>query len=89
MNLKDLDKNDVLRALGIESRNTSYILPAIGLFGAALIIGAGIGLLLAPKSGRELRNDVGERMSGMKARVRRQVDEVREATGPGTTPTPY
>jgi len=90
MNLKDMNKDDLLRALGLETRKSgaSYILPAIGIFGAALIIGAGIGMMLAPKSGRELRGDLNERFSGIKTRVKREAEHG-VGQGPVTSTTPY
>jgi hypothetical protein len=65
-NLKDMDKDDVLDYLGLESRRSTAetILPAVAMFGVGLLVGAGIGLLLAPKSGAELRNDLKDRISG-------------------------
>jgi hypothetical protein len=62
-NLGEVDKDDVLEKLGLESRKDplDYLLPAIGLFGAGLAVGCGIGLMLAPKSGKEFRAELGER----------------------------
>jgi hypothetical protein len=64
-NISTLDKDDVLEKLGLETRKNAsdYLLPAIGLFGAGLAVGCGLGLLLAPKSGRELRAELGERLN--------------------------
>jgi hypothetical protein len=59
-NLRDLEKDDVLEMLNLQSRRgaADYILPTIGVFSLGVLVGAGIGLLLAPKSGRELRDDL-------------------------------
>ncbi|MFZ5472001.1 MAG: YtxH domain-containing protein [Myxococcota bacterium] len=64
--LKDLDKDDVLEVLGLQSRRTAvdYLLPAVGIFSVGVLVGAGIGLLLAPKPGAELRHDLRERLTG-------------------------
>ncbi|MHB8872365.1 MAG: YtxH domain-containing protein [Myxococcaceae bacterium] len=61
-NLKNLGKDDVLEVLGLETRRTTgdWLLPAIGFFGAGLLVGAG--LMLAPKSGAELRGELRTRM---------------------------
>jgi hypothetical protein len=64
--LKNMDRDDVLALLGLETRRgaVDYILPTVGIFSIGLLVGAGIGLLLAPKSGRELMDDLRTRMSG-------------------------
>lgn len=60
MSLKDFGKDDVLAAFGLETRKQvyDYMLPALGIFGAGLLVGASLGLLLAPKPGKELRADI-------------------------------
>ena len=67
MNLKDvrnMDKDDLLGLLGLETkRSTSaWLAGALGTFGVGLLVGAGIGLMLAPKPGRELREDIRDRL---------------------------
>src|SRR4051812_14336568 len=49
---------------------TTDIASVIGVFGAGLLIGAGLALLFAPKSGEELRRDLGERISSASDDVR-------------------
>lgn len=58
--LSNLEKDDILKVFGVEERRSpmDVVLPALGLFGVGLLVGAGIGLMLAPKSGRELRDDL-------------------------------
>ena len=55
-------KDDILARLGLESRRTAtdYIMPALGVFGAGMLVGAGLGLMFAPKRGVEIRHDLGE-----------------------------
>jgi hypothetical protein len=68
--LTDITTDDVLAALGLQSRRTvgDYMLPALGIFGVGLLVGAGIGLLFAPKPGADLRHQIG-------SRIRRRRDE--------------
>jgi hypothetical protein len=88
MNFKDMNKEDILRALGLETKPAFPVFGTIAIASAALLIGAGIGMILAPKPGRELRNDLNERWSGVKSRVRTQVGE-QMGQGPVTSTTPY
>jgi hypothetical protein len=62
--LSDLSKDDILSALGLMTKASpsDRVLGAAGLFGLGLLVGAGVALLLAPKSGQGLREDLGERL---------------------------
>jgi gas vesicle protein len=67
MNLKDLknlDKDEILGLLGLETKSSTgaWLAGALGTFGVGLLVGAGIGLMLAPKPGRELREDIRDRL---------------------------
>jgi hypothetical protein len=71
--LQDIDKDDVLEALGLEERSSGWAtaLGTVGIFALGCLVGAGIGLAFAPKSGEEFRSELGERM-------RRKADELGE-----------
>ncbi|MGZ6144125.1 MAG: YtxH domain-containing protein [Myxococcales bacterium] len=62
--LQDIDKDDVLEALGLEERSSAWstAIGTIGIFALGCLVGAGIGLAFAPKSGEEFRSELGERM---------------------------
>lgn len=82
MNLKDvrnLDKDDLLDLLGLEKKPTpgAHLSEALGTFGLGLLVGAGIALLLAPRPGRELRDEIRE---GFRRRPNDVKDEA--AAGP-------
>jgi hypothetical protein len=64
--LKSYDKDDLLDLIGLQTRQTAadWILPTIGAFSVGVLVGAGIGLMLAPKPGRELREDLRTRLQG-------------------------
>ena len=55
---RNLDR--LLAELGLEKRHSAadYIMPALGVFAAGVVVGGALGLLLAPSSGRELRGDL-------------------------------
>ena len=61
--LRNMDKDDVLELLGLETKPStgSWLAGSLGTFGVGLLVGAGIALLLAPKPGRELRDDLREK----------------------------
>ena len=52
---------DILDALGLERRRSTAekVLPVIGVFAAGLLVGAGLSLLLSPRSGPEIREQIG------------------------------
>ena len=64
--LKKMDKDDLHNLLGLETRKRSadWLLPTLGAFSVGLLVGAGLGLLMAPKPGAELRDDLRDRLQG-------------------------
>ena len=58
--LKDMDKDDFLGLIGLQTKQsfTRELLGSLGTFGIGLLVGAGVALLLAPKPGRDLRQDL-------------------------------
>jgi hypothetical protein len=71
--LQDLDRDDVLEALGLQERRSGVAatLGTLGIFALGCLVGAGIGLAFAPKSGDELRNELGDK-------VRRRAQELQQ-----------
>jgi len=63
--IRDMSKEDLLGALGLQQRQTAadWILPGLGLFAVGVLVGAGLGLIFAPKSGAQLRNEIAGRIS--------------------------
>jgi len=78
--LRNLDKNDILNALGLESRRSSsdMVLPVLGIFTAGLITGLGAGLMLAPKSGQSLRDDARDMASDAQGQLKGKMDKARD-----------
>jgi YtxH-like protein len=58
------------------------VFPGVALFGAGLLVGAGLALLFAPSSGEELRETLGRKMGAMTEE--RWPDEEREPAANGT-----
>jgi YtxH-like protein len=75
--IRNFSKDDVLAALGLQTRTSALtsVFGSIGLIGLGMVIGAGAALMMAPKSGRELREDLSTRLNGTTRRVAERVRE--------------
>jgi len=75
--LRDMDKDDLLRLIGLQTKRSAaeWLLPSMALFGLGLLVGAGVGVLLAPKPGRELRGDLRNRLQGLSEGMRERYPE--------------
>jgi len=53
-------KDEFLARLGLQTLapTHSVLFPTISFFGVGLMVGAGLGLMLAPKTGTQLRGDI-------------------------------
>jgi gas vesicle protein len=71
MTRKDFTKHRLLEALGLEERSSAFsvLMGALGTFALGALVGAGVGLLSAPKPGRELR-------SKLRKQLGRQMEEL-------------
>jgi hypothetical protein len=89
--LRKLDKDDVLGMIGLESKTSTgaWLAGTLGTFGVGLLVGAGIALMLAPKAGTELRQDIRDKLRRTAEDV--DIDETlgsvtgREAVNPSKT----
>lgn len=83
---KDIVRNlpsteEILRALGLRAYHETHYMSGIALFGAGLLVGAGLALLFAPTSGRELRDQVGERAQQARERATEVAEQAAESLG--------
>jgi len=62
--LKSPSKEHIFGALGLEAKRSTagVVTKSLGLFFAGVVVGAVTALMLAPKSGNELREDVGNKL---------------------------
>lgn len=76
----DLSTDDVLAALGLRRRPSGLdlVLPAAGYFAAGMVFGAGLGLLLAPRSGAETRRQLKGKASDLTRRLGSAAEEFAE-----------
>jgi len=82
MKLEDIlqalpSKEDIANAVGVETRTSPSgdLLAAFGIFGAGIILGAGLALLFAPKAGQEMRHDIAEKVGEMSGHLRAQAPQ--------------
>lgn len=70
-NYSDITLDDVLETFGVQRvpSTGAYALPALGFFGVGMLVGAGLGMIFAPKAGRELRDDLKHRASDLGRKV--------------------
>ena len=89
--MRRYELDDALRLMGMHRRSAmETFLPALGLLAAGAVMGAGIGLALAPSSGRRLRQDIGGRLDQLRERVRKDSEHARvnaTATSSSTAPS--
>ena len=71
------DLDDILDLVGLERRRSliGSMLPAIGLVAIGAAIGASVGLMFAPSSGRRLRQEVGDRLDQIRERVKSEAQK--------------
>jgi hypothetical protein len=76
--LRDFSSDDILSALGLSRRSSPIdaAIPTALAFVAGLAAGAGVALLLAPKSGREVRQDISNKASELSGRLTSSASEL-------------
>jgi len=51
-------RDELARALGLQASSSYDMITLLGIFGTGIILGAGLAVLFAPKSGDDLRHDL-------------------------------
>lgn len=87
--LKRLDRDEVLHRLGLEEHTpTSDFLSGLGLFAVGVLVGAGLGVMFAPKPGTEMRTHLTETIRNRTGRHERERDEMGSHLGMEPDPSP-
>lgn len=84
----DRTSQRVLDRLGLQHKRdtTDMVLPALGIFGAGLAVGAVLGLLFAPRRGEETRTEIVHRLEDLRERVKKSEIEEAYTPEPATVP---
>lgn len=84
-------KEYLLDKVGLQRRPStmSMVGNAVLLFSAGAAVGAGVALLLAPKSGTELRSDLSTKAGELKGRIARKNGEQQEQVSTFSTEQTY
>jgi hypothetical protein len=85
--LSDIDSNDILDRVGLERRRGMFerTLTTIGIFGAGMVIGAGVGLLVSPVAPEDVRKKIGEGVKTVKNEINELVSHETGAVTTGAT----
>lgn len=79
---RHLDVEDIKRALGLNNGRQHVgndVIGQVSLFGAGLLVGAGLALLLAPMSGDQLREKLHERVDDLRSQSPERPNEAVES----------
>jgi hypothetical protein len=85
-----LDSDDLLERVGLERRTPAGdIMTGLGLFAVGVLVGAGLGLMFAPKRGDEIRSALNDawRHRGRRAQDFQRDLGVEGGVPPGTSTT--
>ena len=76
----DRNVDKLLDRVGLEQRRatTDVVLPALGIFGAGIAVGATLGMLFAPKRGEELRSDIRHSLEDLRQKSAEEYNQLRE-----------
>ena len=75
----DFNKRDILNALGMETESNFWTVALAG-FGVGCLVGAAVAIMVAPKSGRELRNNIMEKGRDLVGRAKDEMQAMKEKT---------
>ena len=73
----DFNKRDILNALGMETDSNFWTVALAG-FGVGCLVGAAVAIMVAPKSGRELRSDIMEKGRDLMGRAKDEMQAMKD-----------
>jgi hypothetical protein len=68
--------DSLLDRIGLQHKRStaSVVLPALGIFAAGAVVGGLLGLLFAPRSGRDLRQQIRDRVDQVRSRAEDELE---------------
>ncbi len=89
----NISRDDILSAIGLQSRRSlaQTLLPNLGFMAAGVVLGGGLALLLAPRTGAQTRDVLGNGLQGLARKVASTVRPTRDVDAdaePGIDVTP-
>jgi hypothetical protein len=72
--------DELLRAIGLQRTRSNDLLGGVAVFGAGILVGAGLALLFAPSSGAEIREQLGTRFDDAKEKLGQVATATQSAT---------
>ena len=82
----EFNKRDILNALGLETESNFWTVALAG-FGVGCLVGAAVAIMVAPKSGRELRSDLMDKGRDLIGRGKEEMANIGIGTKTPTSPT--
>lgn len=78
--VREIDQDDILERLGLERRRGGIerVITAFGIFGAGLIVGAGVGMLASPMPPAQMRKKIVEGAKSVKKELTELVGAAEE-----------
>ncbi len=89
--LRDFDREHMMDLIGMERRRTTAerAVPIIAFFGVGILVGVGIGLMTAPRSGSDLRSDLKDKFQSAVPRAAEAIESaIEQAKQTVNTPRP-
>jgi hypothetical protein len=89
----NISRDDILSAIGLQTRRSlaHTLLPNLGFMAAGVVLGGGLALLLAPRTGAQTRDVLGNGLQGLARKVASTVRPTRDLAAdvePGIDVTP-
>jgi hypothetical protein len=85
-NVREIDQDDILERLGLERRRGAFerVITAVGLFGAGMVVGAGVGMLASPMAPADMRKKITDGAKSVKKELTELVSAAEEQVQKGT-----